>query len=313
VSTKKKQIIVFGILLLSLLFLFITPLAHAADGPDGLVPHGCQEGCPCSLCDLYELARRVVNFLLFSLSIPIAAVAFFWGGFLLLTSGGSPQKITQGKSAMTNAVIGIALAFFAWSIFNAILTSVTFQIGLGEQNFTDWFNPPSCQETVEGENKCLEELPPPGSLQGPGGITPGGNPTPPEFGFDAEIRSELSNEGVGVNKPCIDPSQNLEQTCLDNLPASAVEKIIEVNQDCKSRLGSSCVTITGGTEPGHGSHGPGIPTVDMRYNRDTIDALENSGLMIDSGFGPGVTCENAGGSAVPCAGPGDIHHIHVNF
>jgi len=309
-----------------LLYALLTLSAYAqGSGPVGLVPPNCQAGCPCNLCDFYELARRIIDFLLFNLSVPIAAVAFLVGGIFLLTSAGNPGKITRGKSAMINAVIGLALAFFAWSIFNVILTTVTFKIGFGEQNFRDWFDPPTCQQGGGPPEQCLPALPPPPT--GGGGLPPSpgcgdgmcgageNDPAGPNYcsfdcggpGGDAEVRNALESAGVQINKSCIDPSRNLSQTCLDNLPSSAVNKIIEANEHC------NCIMITGGTEPGHASHGPGIPTVDMRYSPATIDALRETGIVIDSGFGPGVTCESSSGAAIPCAGPGNIHHIHVEF
>jgi len=174
-----------------LLYALLTLSAYAqGSGPVGLVPPNCQAGCPCNLCDFYELARRIIDFLLFNLSVPIAAVAFLVGGIFLLTSAGNPGKITRGKSAMINAVIGLALAFFAWSIFNVILTTVTFKIGFGDQKFSDWFDPPDCNPGGGDVSQCLPALPPPPTGGGPTG--PGG----PDF--SGSIDGTCIQDGFGT-------------------------------------------------------------------------------------------------------------------
>ncbi|MEK7150748.1 MAG: transglycosylase SLT domain-containing protein [Patescibacteria group bacterium] len=158
-------------LLFVLLSLFATPLAFAASvPPPDLVPQGCQTGCPCSLCDLYTLGRNIVNFLLYGIAIPVAAIAILYGGVMMLISAGDPKKITDGKSAISSAVIGIAITFFAWVIINALLSTVFFQIGF-VQGMLDWNKPPTC--TAGGGTSCNTNLPTnPGTLA-TGAITNG--------------------------------------------------------------------------------------------------------------------------------------------
>ena len=328
--TKQRFFLVFltpaFIAALALFLIFSQALAQEQSTPsDGLVPIGCQKGCPCTLCDFYELGKNVTRFLLYGLSIPIAALAFLYGGFMLLTSGGNRDKLVRGKSAMTNAVIGLALAFFSWAILNVILGSVSFGIGFGG-NVSNWYDPPSCESG--GGDKCFADLPPvegpggkPGPIEGPG--CGDGACTPPESAdpaaadycpidcggpaSDGGVRSELEDAGIKINKTCIDPTKKLSQTCLDNLGRDAIDGLKKAREQC------NCIRVTGGTEQGHLSHGPGIPTVDIAYNPDAVDALRNTGVLIDAGFGLGATCEDRKGKTLPCAGPGPIDHIHVEF
>jgi len=155
----------------TLFTLVFLPLYALAAAPDYLVPTGCKEGCPCSLCDLYTLGKNIVDFLLFSIAVPIGAALFLYGGTMLMTSGGNEKQLGKGKSAMTGAVIGMAIAFFAWAIMNVILTTIGFQIGFKE-GAKSWYDPPTCKGGG-GDNTCNIELPTPIAPR-PGGTTANG-------------------------------------------------------------------------------------------------------------------------------------------
>ncbi|MDA1335178.1 MAG: pilin [bacterium] len=322
---------VFKIIIVSVCLLLISQFAIA----QGLVPSGCQTGCPCTLCDLYELARNFINFLLFVLAIPIGALMFLYGGVTLLTSQGNPNKLTQGKTVLVNAVIGLAIAFFAYVIIGALLSTLAFEISFGGA-LRQWYQPPSC-ELRSGGGTCTTEFPPPPVGGGVNPLIPTcGNGTcePPENDLvgsplfcadcvtgggltsDAIVRGILATAGISVNKGCVDVNVRYQdipggQTCVEGLPPNATNKLIEIQGNCSS---GNCVTVTGGTEAGHVSHGPGRAIVDLRYSDETIQALSASGVA-PANFGTGFTCETASGSAVPCvpSNSGIITHIHVEF
>jgi len=136
--------------ILFLLPLLLLPLFAFAQAPvGGLVPDWCQAGCPCSFCDLYDLASNILGFLLYIVAVPIAAGAFLYGGVLMLTSGGNPTQISKGKSMITSAITGMALAFFAWAILNTILTTIGFGIGNAG---SAWYQTLKCERG--GGSKC---------------------------------------------------------------------------------------------------------------------------------------------------------------
>ncbi len=54
----------------------------------------------------------------------IALVFFVWGGFLWLTSQGNTEKIKQGRQTLVWATIGLAVIFSAYSLTNAVLSSL---------------------------------------------------------------------------------------------------------------------------------------------------------------------------------------------
>lgn len=143
---KKRFFIFFCIFL----FLLIAP--HAlAQTPDGLVPQGCQGGCPCTLCDLYTLGRNIINFLLKAIAVPVAAAMFLYGGVMLLTSGASESQIKKGRDALQAAIVGLAIAFLSYAVINVILGTLAFgvkdAIAPGR-----WFTPLGC--TGAGPDSC---------------------------------------------------------------------------------------------------------------------------------------------------------------
>jgi hypothetical protein len=79
--------------------------------------------------NLMKMINKVVNFILFTMAVPIAAVMFAYAGFLLVTSGGETSQRSKAKSIFTNVAIGLVLAVAAWLIINTILSILGFQGG----------------------------------------------------------------------------------------------------------------------------------------------------------------------------------------
>lgn len=71
---------------------------------------------------LLGVAINVANVLLGMIGALGVAVVIY-GGVLLLTSGGSQERIEKGKAAIIWAVIGIALALFSYIILQFIINA----------------------------------------------------------------------------------------------------------------------------------------------------------------------------------------------
>lgn len=78
----------------------------------------CRENCGWN--DLLATINKVVNFVIFRLVIPIAAIMFAYAGFELIASGGSSEKKEKAKGVFINVVIGIVFAAAAWLIIHTI-------------------------------------------------------------------------------------------------------------------------------------------------------------------------------------------------
>ena len=74
----------------------------------------------CGFNDLIQLATNIVNFLLYSLAMPLAAVSFAYAGFLMLTQGGNEATLTKVKSIFWYALLGLIVAFGAWAIVHFV-------------------------------------------------------------------------------------------------------------------------------------------------------------------------------------------------
>lgn len=75
----------------------------------------------CDIGDLQQTVINLINFMLTDVAIPIAVLFVLWGGFLLMTAGGSPDQITKGRKAITAAVVGILIVLISFLAINTFL------------------------------------------------------------------------------------------------------------------------------------------------------------------------------------------------
>lgn len=67
---------------------------------------------PVSL-NLVKILCNIAEYL-FQIALVLAVIAFLVAAFYYLTSAGNEQRITRGKSALTYAALGAAVAIIAW-------------------------------------------------------------------------------------------------------------------------------------------------------------------------------------------------------
>ena len=62
---------------------------------------------------LAELSQTITNLMTLLLygAIPLAVLVILYGGFTILTSGGSESRYEKGKDAIIGAVIGLFIVF----------------------------------------------------------------------------------------------------------------------------------------------------------------------------------------------------------
>ena len=120
------------LLLVPLSLLLAIPFASSAafgDSGVGLVVCGNNSGGAtgptsnhCTFVDLVNKVQVVINFLIFKIAAPLAAVMFAYAGFLYLTNGGNEGRIKEAHELFTNVLFGLILALAAWMIMSFILT-----------------------------------------------------------------------------------------------------------------------------------------------------------------------------------------------
>ena len=81
-------------------------------------------GGPCGFGDLITLANNILKFLMIEISIPLAAIAFAYAGFLLVTSAGDEGKVKTAKSIFLSVLTGFIIILAAFLIVRTISTSL---------------------------------------------------------------------------------------------------------------------------------------------------------------------------------------------
>jgi amino acid transporter len=105
------------------LFLFsANPVLAICQGP--IVPCGRVGTPPCEFCHLFVLLDNIIKFFLTCLVPLVATLMLVTGGFLLLIGGTSPEKVSQAKSLITAAVIGLIIIFVAWVFLNTFMSII---------------------------------------------------------------------------------------------------------------------------------------------------------------------------------------------
>ncbi len=74
-------------------------------------------------CDLLIVVENVIQFL-FQLSIVLAVAYTIYGGFLIMTAGGSEEKVGAGRGAITAAVVGLTISLTAWLLINSVMNAL---------------------------------------------------------------------------------------------------------------------------------------------------------------------------------------------
>lgn len=95
-----------------------------SDSMGRLVPCGGDTGDPCTFAHLMKLVHNIIRFLLFSVAMPVAAIAFVYAGFLFMFHGDNEAKRAQAKGIFLNVFFGLVIALAAWLIIDLILDTL---------------------------------------------------------------------------------------------------------------------------------------------------------------------------------------------
>jgi hypothetical protein len=233
----------------------------------------CAGGICKSLCQLLLLAENLINFGLTILLFAIAPILLTWGGFVILTAGGSSERLGSGRKILFGTVIGVAIALGAYLIIGTFLWGLGIIAGEGEGKI-NWPNV-SCSA---GTPPVVTTPQNPDVVPGGGG-TGDGDVLPPvgSGNTDENIRQALMAVGISIvsSGNCNDIN---DPTCtsLQGLPWSVVDGLIAMKNAC---IGCNLI-VTGGTEVGHQTHGPGKARVDID-NTPTVNQYVYSKIGTD--------------------------------
>ncbi|HEY4508701.1 MAG TPA: hypothetical protein VJC13_00235 [Candidatus Paceibacterota bacterium] len=234
----------------------------------------------------------------FKFGIGLAAVMAFvmitFGGIMYATSDAITGK-SQGREYIEHALWGLILVIGAYVLLYTINPKIlSFDLTLQKPNIAKGV--------------------PTATTTSPGGV--GTPPTAEQIAADAAVRARLAGINVNHPNPC-GSGQTRGCTSLDGLHESAIQGLLTL----KSSSGCGCaITITGGTEDGHLSHGVGIATVDLSKGSglDAFVAKNKTGTELTR-FGPVYTVHLSSGRIVKFldesgSEPGSTgNHWHVVF
>lgn len=184
----------------------------------------------------------------FNLAIGLSAVLAFvmitYGGILYATSD-AIGKTAKGREYVTNAVVGLLLVLGAWAILYTINPKML------EFNLT--LPVPKLQQSQDWIAQ----------LSGP--LAPGYILDAKMLASDSALRAELLENGIGVNASACAGGETKGCTNLVGLPESAIISLESLAAMCTA-ANSNCkgnIIVSGGTEGGHTTHGPGKSVVDL--------------------------------------------------
>jgi hypothetical protein len=96
---------------------------------------------PCRACHLWQLVRRLIDFLLIAI-VPLVGLALAIGGLKIVMAAGSEGSISRGKEIIVSGIWGLVIALAAWLIINTIIQFIAnpdiFPFSGG------WFSLPQC-------------------------------------------------------------------------------------------------------------------------------------------------------------------------
>lgn len=107
-----------------IIFVCVFPVLASAATPSGLVVCGNSPtaATECGFVELITEVQVVLDFLIFKIAAPLAALMFAYAGFLYVTNAGNESQIKQAHEIFWNVFIGLVIALAAWLVVSSILT-----------------------------------------------------------------------------------------------------------------------------------------------------------------------------------------------
>lgn len=118
---KKYFLPIITVCVLAMTF---SPFIALAKCPDGIVTCSGTPECPCTWDKVAEMLQKILNFIVFTIAVPLGTLAIIIGAIVLMTSAGNPGRAAMGKTIIWSAIIGLLLALTTRLIINFILDAI---------------------------------------------------------------------------------------------------------------------------------------------------------------------------------------------
>ena len=76
-------------------------------------------GTQCTFQDLLTFIKNLITNLL-AFAIPLAVIFIIWGAIVIMTAGGSEERVKRGKNIIFSSVIGLVIALSSWLIVTTL-------------------------------------------------------------------------------------------------------------------------------------------------------------------------------------------------
>ena len=242
-----------------------------------------------------------------SFSLIVMGAFYRYGIAGVLRMQASEKGIRDSNDIMKKTTLGLLGVFSLFLLLSLVNKDMlTGDVGL------------SALKTAGGTASPAPAVPKTGA---PAGVNnppiPKNNDDPTRWGAiadDARVRTRLKQSGITVNNNvCVTPTSR-GCTTVGGLPEESISMVEKV----KSACGSASIIISGGTEDGHSSHGPGKRPVDISFNgagsEECIRGFPKSSRVPKRGNGaplcyPNKVYENFG--YVFCDEEASARHWHI--
>lgn len=212
----------------------------------------------------------------------VLAVGMIVWGSILISVSGSVDKSREGRDFITSAIFGLVLLFGAYLLLKQI-----------NPNLVDLV-PPSA----------------PGVIATPG---PGSQMTPEMVTSNNNNLQQLTNAGVNVvsSGRCYN-AYDSSCTSLADMPQEAINFLSTLKQKCNCDI-----TVTGGTEVGHQTHGLNKPVFDLRTNSTLVNYINQNlknGVLDGYSINQICTTNQNSGISYNCSNYTETEeHIHISL
>lgn len=98
-----------------------------SDCPPGTAPGSVCIGNPLKAATFADLIDGIINFL-FTISFAIVPIMVIVGGFMFVTGGGDPKKITQGKQLLLWTAVGFIVILISKGLVAVIRETLEVKI-----------------------------------------------------------------------------------------------------------------------------------------------------------------------------------------
>lgn len=159
IKSRWSIIGLFLVLTLSVMSLWVQPTLGATAPPKrfsfSLVPPSCQDEDGCNICEIVKIFTNAADIISAVLSAA-ALLMFIFGGFMLIFSGGQPERVERGKKILIGTITGLGIVFLAWFAVNVIVrisassgTNSSGGVDTTTKIFTqDWWEFNKCEPTL---------------------------------------------------------------------------------------------------------------------------------------------------------------------